>query len=203
MEEVFDHTGIGKQFKYFISPPAIKQEVGDFKDGLKEIIPQKLRQLLDRSFVLKEKHDFELRLINASTQSSSFEEYFHSSLAFHEFSEYYVIHQWINYWLSLYYEINPKSLPTELINKLNQLEQLDIEKAKKNPIQSFYNGRLRQNASRLVGLCPLHQEKTPSFNIYIDNNTFHCFGCQAHGDAISFIQETKNLSFPEAVRYLL
>lgn len=51
-------------------------------------------------------------------------------------------------------------------------------------------------------LCPFHREKTPSCTIYRKNNTFHCFGCGAHGDSIDLIQKLNDLSFVAAVRYL-
>ncbi len=53
-----------------------------------------------------------------------------------------------------------------------------------------------------LGLCPFHTEKTPSFTVNEDKGFYHCFGCGAHGDVISFIQNTENLSFPEAVEQL-
>jgi len=53
-----------------------------------------------------------------------------------------------------------------------------------------------------LGLCPFHNEKTPSFTVNEDKGFYHCFGCGAHGDAISFVQNTQNLTFPEAVEQL-
>lgn len=52
------------------------------------------------------------------------------------------------------------------------------------------------------GLCPFHNEKTPSFTVNEDKGFFHCFGCGAHGDVIGFVMRTENLSFPEAVERL-
>ena len=52
------------------------------------------------------------------------------------------------------------------------------------------------------GLCPFHGEKTPSFTVSEDKGFFHCFGCQASGDVIDFVQRTENLSFREAVESL-
>lgn len=52
------------------------------------------------------------------------------------------------------------------------------------------------------GLCPFHNEKTPSFTVNEDKGFYHCFGCGAHGDIFSFVQNTENLSFPEAVEQL-
>lgn len=62
--------------------------------------------------------------------------------------------------------------------------------------------KVRQVGNRIVALCPFHQEKTPSFFIYIDQSTFHCFGCQTHGDIIHFKMTIDNLSFKEAVKEL-
>lgn len=52
------------------------------------------------------------------------------------------------------------------------------------------------------GLCPFHNEKTPSFTVNEDKGFYHCFGCGAHGDMFSFVQNTENVSFPEAVERL-
>lgn len=52
------------------------------------------------------------------------------------------------------------------------------------------------------GLCPFHNEKTPSFHVKDEQGYYYCFGCNKHGDIISFVQETKNLDFIEAVTYL-
>ena len=55
---------------------------------------------------------------------------------------------------------------------------------------------------RLTGLCPLHGEKTPSFTVYADKNSFYCFGCGAGGDAAEFLMKLHNIEFPEALRRL-
>jgi DNA primase len=62
--------------------------------------------------------------------------------------------------------------------------------------------RLVQQGNRLLGLCPFHNEKTPSFNVNKGRNMFHCFGCGASGDAIGFVMRQEGLSFPEAIAKL-
>jgi DNA primase len=52
------------------------------------------------------------------------------------------------------------------------------------------------------GLCPFHEEKTPSFNVNADRQIFHCFGCDAGGNGFTFLMRHENLTFPEAVREL-
>ena len=61
---------------------------------------------------------------------------------------------------------------------------------------------LKRAASRWVGLCPFHAEKTPSFNVNPALGVYHCFGCGASGDAIRFLRETQGLTFVEAVERL-
>ncbi len=61
---------------------------------------------------------------------------------------------------------------------------------------------LKKRGRNLLGLCPFHSEKTPSFTVHDDKGFYHCFGCQAHGDAIDFVMKTESLTFPEAVERL-
>jgi DNA primase len=60
----------------------------------------------------------------------------------------------------------------------------------------------KAGGSRLKGLCPFHNEKTPSFNVDADKGFYKCFGCGKAGDAITFVRETEQLSFTEAVEAL-
>ena len=62
--------------------------------------------------------------------------------------------------------------------------------------------RLTKRGREHTGLCPFHNEKTPSFTVSEDKGFYHCFGCGAHGDVISFVVEQEGLSFPEAVEKL-
>lgn len=62
--------------------------------------------------------------------------------------------------------------------------------------------RLKKNGANYTGLCPFHQEKTPSFSVNPNKQYFHCFGCGAHGDAIDFVARQQNLGFLEAVEWL-
>jgi DNA primase len=61
---------------------------------------------------------------------------------------------------------------------------------------------LKKAGSNYTGLCPFHNEKTPSFNVRPDRGSFYCFGCQKGGNAITFLMEIEGLTFPEAVRAL-
>ncbi len=62
--------------------------------------------------------------------------------------------------------------------------------------------RLRRAGRNFVGLCPFHNEKTPSFSVNAERGFFHCFGCGVGGSAFNFIMRVEGLTFPEAVRSL-
>lgn len=61
---------------------------------------------------------------------------------------------------------------------------------------------LKKAGGTYKGLCPFHQEKTPSFTVNGDKGFFHCFGCKTGGDVVKFVELTQKVTFPEAVRYL-
>jgi len=61
---------------------------------------------------------------------------------------------------------------------------------------------LKKAGRRLVGLCPFHKEKSPSFSVNPDAGVYHCFGCKESGDVITFLERTEGYTFIEAVRAL-
>lgn len=62
--------------------------------------------------------------------------------------------------------------------------------------------QLRKTGKSYIGICPFHEEKTPSFVVSADRQRFHCFGCGTSGDVISFIQKLKKCEFKQALTYL-
>ncbi|MBR0882912.1 hypothetical protein JQ608_38480 [Bradyrhizobium liaoningense] len=80
-----------------------------------------------------------------------------------------------------------------------------IEAARSADIVSTITGQgveLRKKGAEYTGLCPFHGERTPSFTVSPAKGFYHCFGCGAHGDAISFLMQHGGLDFPEAVQHL-
>lgn len=61
---------------------------------------------------------------------------------------------------------------------------------------------LRKRGREYVGLCPFHAEKTPSFSLNVEKQVWHCYGCDAGGDLISFVKRYENVEFPDALRML-
>jgi len=62
--------------------------------------------------------------------------------------------------------------------------------------------QLKRVGQRWTGLCPFHNEKSPSFSVNQADGLYHCFGCKASGDAITFVREVEHLDFPGAVEWL-
>lgn len=67
-------------------------------------------------------------------------------------------------------------------------------------ISRYVKLKRQGSGARHVGLCPFHSDKTPSFTVNSDWQTYKCFGCDAGGDVIAFLQEIEQVSFPEALR---
>lgn len=84
--------------------------------------------------------------------------------------------------------------PPEFLRELGDRSRIE------DIVASYVN--LRRRGKNLVGLCPFHNEKTPSFCVYPENNSFYCFGCNKGGDVITFIMGVENLDFSEAVKFL-
>ena len=82
----------------------------------------------------------------------------------------------------------------------NFLQELKYKTDIEDIVSTYVSLRKRGNTS--VGLCPFHNEKTPSFTVYNDTQSFYCFGCGAGGDAIGFIKKIENLDYIDAVKLL-
>ena len=83
-------------------------------------------------------------------------------------------------------------------------EELIEEIRTRNDIVDVISGyvRLKKQGSSYVGLCPFHNEKSPSFNVSRQKQMYYCFGCGAGGNVFTFLMEYENFSFSEAVKYL-
>ena len=85
-------------------------------------------------------------------------------------------------------------IPEEFLQELKN--RCDIESV----VSKYVN--LRRSGRGFMGLCPFHSEKTPSFYLYPESQSFYCFGCETGGDVITFIRKIENLDYVEAVKFL-
>ncbi len=83
-------------------------------------------------------------------------------------------------------------------------EDIILDIKYKNPIEDVISPyvQLKRAGKNLQGLCPFHSEKTPSFTVYPDSNSYYCFGCGNGGDAVTFIKNIENLDYVEALKLL-
>lgn len=83
-------------------------------------------------------------------------------------------------------------------------EEIIDEVREKNDIVDVISPyvRLTKRGANYVGLCPFHNEKTPSFSVNTDRQSFHCFGCGVGGNSISFVMKYENLTFTEAIKQM-
>ena len=84
--------------------------------------------------------------------------------------------------------------PDEIVEEIRQ----------RNDIVEVVSGyvRLQKKGSNYFGLCPFHNEKSPSFSVTPSKQMYYCFGCGAGGNAFTFIMEYENYSFQEAIQHL-
>ena len=83
-----------------------------------------------------------------------------------------------------------KEIVKEILNRVNIVELISEQIS------------LSKNGRNYIGLCPFHNEKTPSFTVFAQSGRFQCFGCGEKGDAITFLMKKENLSYPVAVKRL-
>lgn len=86
------------------------------------------------------------------------------------------------------------AFPELFIQELKQNNPIDS-------VMSSYVSLIRRGRS-CVCLCPFHSEKSPSCTLYLENNSFYCFGCGAGGDVITFVMKIENLGYVEAIKFL-
>ena len=97
----------------------------------------------------------------------------------------------------------PMSIPAPRMEKRNTRDEIEAVRAN-NPIEQVI-GRyveLRPSGRRLLGRCPFHDDPTPSFVVYVHNQSWYCFGCDIGGDVFRFVERIEHVSFTEALQIL-
>lgn len=82
-------------------------------------------------------------------------------------------------------------------------DDYDLTNIKEVPLEELTElQKLRIGTTRSQALCPFHEERTPSFTIYHESNTYHCFGCGENGDNINFVKKLYGVQFKEAINII-
>ncbi len=167
-----------------------------FKDALSEVIPDKLFELEEEKEGLINVIKDEIKKIRKEIKAK--DQWFYKLFLKHSLiSDLLLIEKEINYFLHLKYL-------SQYHGKNKEEWQEKVNRALEYPIEELVcrDITLRRSGQNLIGRCPLHEEKTPSFYIYLKNNSFYCFGCSQGGNVINYVMKRQNLTFKEAVEYL-
>jgi len=196
LEEYYDYLfGLEEEWKQNIRPFADKVLLEYFPEA-KEIIPEKIAEWEEKRDKFSDKVKMRLTLIKLQISD--------------EFSQWF----WRE-WVKItdgeellkaegYIERLKRLLAVGKGRKLKwRLTEEEIQQALAVPIENLISQPLRKNGKALVGLCPLHNERHPSFYIYPETNSCWCYGCNQGGDVINFIKLLHNYQFKEAVQYLI
>lgn len=167
-----------------------------FADELPTIAEHKVLEASQRLKTIEKEH----RLIIKDTPANEPDRQVYIGLESVYHAEKLYILKWLDYWVKVH-DLAKGIEPFKKIKINKKITNKQIQKTKNYPIQDLYDGNLRQNGHRFLGLCPFHVEKTPSFTIYDDGHA-KCFGCQWYGNAIDFVMKRDGIDFVEAVRRL-
>lgn len=163
------------------------QEIREaFPDEIEEIVPRLQKSLGTRINLLD-------KIIREVYSSQKFDEWS---------KEFNVICIKVLWLIPAVKEYNRLSRYLVMSNKSNQY---DVERAKLVDIETLFEPRKTHRGSKRIHCCcPLgtHQDKTPSFVIYKESNTYFCFSCNSGGDVIHFVQKLHQLDFVKAVQFL-
>jgi hypothetical protein len=197
---IYDHIGYGFTARFWKRPPKLPEDdiIESMADTLKEFIPDKLQNLIARQDELAKIREKQLKEIDSKTNVSRVAEYIFTFDVEYSYMEYFIIQRWLKYWLQLLAKVDDK---IKLVETSSEISETEVEFAREYPIADLYDGRLR-GSTRLSGLCPFHNEDSPSFIIFTDDNKFYCFGCHEHGDSIDFYMKQNKVGFMQAVKKL-
>ena len=173
-------------------PRYSNQELLEIFSQAKEIIPKKIKENQEKYDELKEKAK---KLLKKAREIAGDDTWFTKSVIKAFYAPDLIKYERRIFKLKTY--LRPKD--TMVINFERR-----VEKAREYPIVQLAEGfmNLRRKGSLYSSSCPFHNEKTPSFFVYPESNSYHCFGCGAHGDVISLAEQLYNNQFKEAVMRL-
>jgi len=164
-----------------------------FATDAKQIIPALIGELTSRRRMLVTRIGDAVALIHVESEDEAFRYYWTLWLALNEGEELQALDANLARHHRMLSAITGKPVPA------GRLTDSSIETARDYPIQDLFDVNFRRSGNRLVGLCPFHAEKSPSFYVFLSQNRAHCFGCQKSVDSISAYMELNGCDFKAAV----
>lgn len=197
-----DHIKTHLETFSMINPPALGDDIETFLESLKTTSNEKLDAIMDRMDYVEDRYKKNMKLVHKCYDHNEDSLYLFTRLEVEAYKEIIYLKRWLKYWSKIYERSHKKKLVEEPEDRLTEFQ---IDDAKLTPIESLFNEKLiPAGIQKVKGRCPFHKEKTPSFIIFIDQNTFHCFGaCSSGGDVIDFYMRKYNCDFVTAVKELL
>lgn len=197
-------TGWGAR-KWHVNPPKFPEEseIEMFAEDLIETSQKKIVEFLDRYDEVEESRKVSIRDIQQRADAENWDEtseWFWTYLENYKYTEVLYIEKWLKYWSKIYEVASKKQFMPVHFEQKEEVGEDDVSRAKEYPIEDMYDGELKSVYGRLQGLCPFHDEKTPSFSIFTNDNHYYCFGCHAWGDAIDFYMKKNGVNLIEAVK---
>lgn len=195
--------------RWFVRPPKLPddEDIEMFADELVGTSQQKMVELLDHHDFLEKRRENNIGIIQSISDSNNWDEiteYFYTFMENTMYSEVIYVQRWLKYWKSIY-ELSAKKKFEPVFFEKSSSDEItddDIARAKEYPLSELFDGNLKHSFGKLVGLCPFHEDSTPSFTIFEEDNHYYCFGCNAWGDSIDYYMKTNKVNMPEAVRTL-
>lgn len=184
-------------------PPRLSEDFDykAFSSGFNDIADEKSLEVIEQMDALDHNLSLWARAIDNCKSRGELDEfgvYFFSLWSALQYGDYDILQKWLVYWMTLSEKMSDK--PRRIIP--DNFKEIDVESIKMyRLIESYYQGQLRGSV-RLTGKCPFHEERTGSFFIFTNSNTYHCFGCGLGGDVIDFVMRQNSLTFQEAIKFL-
>ena len=164
-----------------------------FTAEAKQIVPALISELTHHRKSLVTRIGDRVTLINAESEDEAFRYYWTLWLAINEGEELQVLDAKLARHYRMQNAIDGKPAPA------GRLTDNAILAARDYPIQDLFEVSFRRSGNRLIGLCPFHTEKSPSFCVFLSKNKAHCFGCQKSVDSIGAYMELNGYDFKAAV----
>lgn len=101
------------------------------------------------------------------------------------------------------YKLGQKERTGGYVEQENKITEDTVATAKRVRISDLYDDHTARRGKHIIGRCPFHNEKTASFTVYLETNSFWCFGCARGGDVIDFVMMRDNIEFIPAVKLLI